>query len=205
MSNGWLRGAAAAVALSCALVLAACTDQPKDVVLGDPSQSPTTGVTASPTAAGPRTITSGSLTIVLPPLGDPQAEAVFTGYRAFWEGLLKALAKANPGEPAFVATTRTGARSLFGNHMVNMQLLRRTQSGPTRLHPVVTTVTGAVAQLTDCADLSALRVRNSGGKPVNPPDPRTTQISVELVLEGGRWLVQKYDESVRGCKPSTVG
>lgn len=205
MSAGRFRERAALLALALVLVSTGCSHKPKEVPLGDPNRSSSPGATGSPSPAGPRIIRSGNLTITLPPAGDPQAEAVFKGYQAFWEGLLKALAAANPGEPSHLATTTGGARSLFGNHLVNLQLGRRTQSGPTRLHPTVTSVTGTVALLTDCADLSALRVRNSSGQPVNPPDPKTTQISVELVLQAGKWVVRKYDENVRGCTPATAG
>lgn len=194
-----LRGGLAPVALALVLASAGCQDDPKPVPLGEPGAS--AAGSASPSAAL-RTTTVGALTITLPPTGDAAYEPVFAGYQAFWEGLIKALAKADPSEPAFTATTTGGARSLFANNLVNMQLVRRTQSGPVRLHPGEPSITATSATLTDCADLSELRIRNSGGKPVNPPDPKTTQVEVELVLQSGKWIVKNYDETVRGCQPA---
>lgn len=200
MSSGWLRGAAALAALCCALVASACSKPDKPAVLGDPNGSPSSHATAS-APPGPRTIKVGSLTIILPPAGDPQTEAVFTGYQAFWVALLGALAKANASESTLSATTTGDAQRVFVNNLTNLRLSRRTQSGPTALHPTVPSVNGSMASLIDCADLSQLRIRNRSGRPVNPPDPKTTQIQVGLVLQGGKWLVRIYDETVRGCRP----
>lgn len=66
-------------------------------------------------------------------------------------------------------------------------------------------MTGSLAILTDCADLSAFRIRGRSGKPVNPPDPQTTEIQVKLVALAGKWVVQDYDElPTRGCEPTAV-
>lgn len=198
MSMGLLRGGTALVALALVLASAGCKGDPKPVVLGDPS--PSTGASASP-SAGPRTTTVGNLTITLPADPDPQKDAVFAGYQAFWQGLLKASAAANPQEPALIATTTGNARPFFAQYLSNLQITRRTQSGPVHLYPAVTSATGAATILTDCANLSGLEIKGASGKPVGPPDPKSTQIRIELVLVGGKWLVTGYDETARGCEP----
>lgn len=197
MSTGLLRGFAGLVVLSFVLVSAACSDQPKPVQLGDRSAS-SAGASASP-SAGPRTTTVGNLTITLPADISPQEDAVFAGYQAFWQALLKASAAANPAEPSLTATTTGSAKPFFTQYMGNLQVTRRTQSGPVRLHPTIASITGAVAMLSECADLAGLVIRDRSGKPVGPPDPKTTQIRIELALQGTKWLVKGYDETARGC------
>jgi len=199
MPAGSLRGFAALVAVACALVPAACSDQPDRVRLGDSSESPSVGASAS--TAGTRTITAGALTITLPAATDSAQGSVLTGYQAFWEGLLEASAKGDPVEPTLIATTTGAARPFFANYLGTLRVARRTQSGPVRLRPAVPSIDGPVATVTDCADLSGLRVRDSGGRPVRPPDPQTTQIRVELASQGAKWLVRSYTEVGRGCRP----
>jgi len=199
VSIGLLRGSAALITLSFVLASAACSDKPEPVPLGDPSAS-STGASASP-SAGPRTTTVGNVTITLPADTDAREDAVFAGYQAFWQALLKASAKANPQEPILVATTTGNARPFFVQYLGNLQITRRTQSGPVRLHPTAPSLRGSAATLTDCADLSRLVIRSANGKPVGPPDPKTTQIRIELALQGAKWLVKSYDETARGCRP----
>lgn len=197
MSMGLLRGGAAVVALSFVLASAGCKGE-KQVPLGDPSAS--TGASAAP-SAGPRTTTVGNLTITLPADTDAQEDAVFAGYQAFWQALLKASAEANPQEPTLIATTTGNARPFFSQYIGNLQITRRKQTGPVRLHPTVTPITGPVAILSECADLAELVIKDNSGKPVGPPDPNTTKIRVEMALQGTKWLVKNYDETARGCEP----
>ena len=94
---------------------------------------------------------------------------MFAGYQAFWQALLKASAKANPQEPALVATTTGSARPFFVQCMGNLQITWRTQSGPVRLRPTGPSITGSVAMLTDCADLSRLVIRWRRRQADRPP------------------------------------
>ena len=180
----------------------ACSDDPEKVDIGGDSGPDNSAGSPSPSAA-PRVITSASVTFHLPPVGDAQTEAIYTGYQVFWVSLTKAYAKGDPSDRTLYANTTGGARKLFGNNLANMQVSRQTQSGPVQLHPTVAAATASTASVSDCADLSQFRIRDRSGKPVNPPDPKTTQIDLKLVLQAGKWIVQSYDESSRGCTPRT--
>ena len=129
-------------------------------------------------------------------------EAVVAGYRAFWDGYLKAADPMDPRNPV-LAQVATGEEL----QQVQKAFLARQSAGEVirgtlDLVPVAGSVNGSSATVIDCyADHTGIYDSASGARKDQDSGVRH-RVTVNLVLDGTTWKVSTITREGDGCTPS---
>jgi len=189
-SRWWRAAGVVACLVVAGSVLAAC---------GGGSRSASSSTTDRPASSpAPSSSTAQSATT------SATAAAVLAAYRAGWAAFERALATANPEDPALAATMVDPQLQRVKANLLADQRQGMVGRGTTTLHPKITALSATSATVVDCAYSQAELVYASTGKPVPPvTPPENDGVSANLVLSGGKWKVYKQIVTDGKCAPGS--
>ncbi len=169
------------------LLLAACGG-------GSPDASHPSRTAPRPTDITRTTSTSDS--------GD--AAAVLAAYRAASKAFQKALATANPEDPALAATMVNPQLQGVKANLLADQRQGMVGRGTVTLHPKIISLSGSTAVVVDCAYSTSVLVYAKTGKPVPPiTPPENDGVHATLVLTDGLWRLAKQTVTEGTCAPGS--
>ncbi len=131
-----------------------------------------------------------------------ESSAVLEGYRSFWNAYLAAANPMNPTDPGLAAHA-TGeelgkVRSTFLARKGAGQVIK----GTTDLAPVVKSVNGDKATVTDCY-FDHTQVYDASGNPQGTADVERQLVEASLQREDGVWKVAAISHKGSGCTSSS--
>lgn len=131
-----------------------------------------------------------------------RAAPVLAGYRAFWDGYLRAADPMDPTNPVLAAHA-TGdelrqVQTTFASHFQMDEVIR----GALDLRPLVTAQTDSTATINDCYGDSTHIFDRTTGSQKDPPESVRYQVTATLVVEGGTWKVSAMKKTGEACIPA---
>ena len=167
---------------------------------GRPPTTPVATSTSTSTVAPSTTTTT-----------DPTKEAILAAYRAHWDDVIAVSGTfpVNPLAPR-LASHATGKQLTSEQQaLTRISLLNRYESGTLDLAPIVTSVIGDTATVTDCDFDHAVEVDGRTGAPVETPDVGHSLLRFTLARIAGVWFVSdstivKSGKTVDSCSPGAL-
>ena len=185
----------AAASAAVLLVLPACS--------GSKTKSEPTVSTSSSLSPSSETTTTAARTTPSTPTTDP-SKSLVASVRAFWDLYLRVGARTGPfnaAEPRSLLGQRTTGQELTrlydvfqGNAVVGAVV-----KGTIGIAPIVMSITGNTAQVSDCYDDKTGLYRFSDGKRIDTDDPRRHKVLMTLTREGAAWKVSAIRDEGLGC------
>ena len=129
-------------------------------------------------------------------------QAVLAGYRAFWDGYLKAADPMDPRSPVLTQVATGDELQQLQRAFLARQSASEVIRGTLDLAPTVQSVNGSSATVTDCyADHTGIYDAASGARKDQESGVRH-RVTVQLILDGSTWKVSTITREGDGCTPS---
>ena len=161
----------------------------------DPSDAPTT---ANPSAAGalPQGPARARLHYRNKPPTDPTKRAVYYAYSAYADMVVRMYLHPNASDPSIAQHATGQIRARIVSTLQDFKKSSTSTAGPLWIKPTVTSVTGSVALVTDCAD--GRQERNyRAGRPL--PQYGTRDSTIYQLIDGPRgWAVSQSSAGPAG-------